>query len=347
MADIRVLIADDSILFSRFLKSVVDAAEGFTVCACSANAYEARDEIEKLKPDMLILDIEMPKLNGIAFLRQLIPQYTVPVIICSSRKDLVMQALQAGAADFLPKPEEGGYEEFRTKLVKALRAASNVKRIKSGCRFYNVRPMSSDTAGAAAAHERRRIIAIGGSAGSTEALPEVLKFFGRKTPPVGVVLHMPEGYTSLYAKRMNAKFPELEIVEATQGLYLKNGMVVIAQGDKHMRLFKDSKGYFVTCETGPNVSGHCPSVDVFFESTAFCAEKDAIGVILTGMGRDGARGLSQMHHAGAYTIGQSEKSSAVYGMPKAAFELGAVDKQCDLDRIGAVITDYLNRQGDK
>ena len=345
MADVRVLITDDSILFSRFLKSVVDAADGFTVCACSANVYEARDEIEKLKPDMLILDIEMPKMNGIAFLRQLIPQYTIPVIVCSSRRDLVMQAMQAGAADYLPKPEEGGYEEFKTALVKSLNAAKKITRVKSGCKFYTVRKSASDDL-TAAAHERRRFIAIGGSAGSTEALPEILKCFDKNTPPVGVVLHMPEGYTSLYAKRMNAKFPELEIVEATQGLYLKNGMVVIAQGDKHMRLFKDSKGYFVTCEEGPKVSGHCPSVDVFFESTAFCAEKDAIGVILTGMGKDGARGLSQMHHAGAYTIGQSEKTSAVYGMPKAAFELGAVSKQCDLERIGYHIREYLSR-GDK
>ena len=344
MGDVRVLIADDSILFSRFLKSVVDNTEGFTVCACSANVFEARDEIEKLKPDMLILDIEMPKMNGIAFLRQLIPQYTVPVIVCSSRRDLVMQAMQAGAADYLPKPEEGKYEEFKLNLVKALRAATNVKRVKSGCKFYNVRQAASvdDTA---AAHEQRRIIAIGGSAGSTEALPDILQCFDKTPPPVGVVLHMPEGYTSLYAKRMNSKFPELEIVEASQGLYLKNGMVVIAQGDKHMRLFKDSKGYFVTCEEGPKVSGHCPSVDVFFESAAYCAEKDAIGVILTGMGKDGARGLSQMHHAGAFTIGQSEKTSAVYGMPKAAFELGAVTKQCDLDRIGVVIREYLSKGG--
>ena len=191
--------------------------------------------------------------------------------------------------------------------------------------------------------EMRRIIAIGGSAGSTEALPDILRAFDKTTPPVAVVLHMPEGYTSLYAKRMNKEFPELEIVEATQGLYLKNGMVAIAQGDKHMRPFKDAKGYFVTCEDGPKVSGHCPSVDVFFESVAYCAGDEAIGVILTGMGKDGARGLSQMRHAGAYTIGQNEKTSAVYGMPKAAFELGAIIKQCDLSRIGDVVKAHLNK----
>ena len=334
--DIRVLIADDSVLFSQFLKSVVDQAEGFKVCALAANAFEARDEIEKLKPDMLILDIEMPKLNGIAFLRQLIPQYTVPVIVCSSRKDLVLNAMQAGAADFIPKPEEGGYEDFKKKLLQSLRAAANIRKIKSGCKFYNVRPM-----GNTAVPERRRVIVIGGSAGSTEALPSLLKYFNKITPPAAVVLHMPEGYTSLYAKRMNKQFAELEVVEATQGLYLKNGMVVIAQGDKHMRLFKDSKGYFVTCEEGPKVSGHCPSVDVFFESAAYCAGADAIGVILTGMGKDGARGMSQMHHAGAYTIGQDEESSAVYGMPKAAFDLGAVDIQCELEKIAPEVLRHL------
>ncbi|MBR6101655.1 MAG: chemotaxis-specific protein-glutamate methyltransferase CheB [Ruminococcus sp.] len=341
MNEIRILIADDSVLFSKFLKSVVDSAEGFTCISCAGNAFDARDEIEKLRPDMLILDIEMPKMNGIAFLRQLIPQYTVPVIVCSSRKDLILQAMQAGAADFLPKPEEGGYDEFKQKLLKSLRAAANIRRVKSGCKFYNIRnsaikqlPDQGNT---------RKLIAIGGSAGSTEALPAILSALDKSSPPVAVVLHMPEGYTSLYAKRMDKAFPQLNIVEATHGLYLENGMVVIAQGDKHMRLFKDAKGYFVTCEFGPKVSGHCPSVDVFFESVAFCAGDEAIGVILTGMGKDGARGMSQMRHAGAYTIGQNEKTSAVYGMPKAAFELGAVIKQCDLERIGAVINSHLKK----
>lgn len=339
MSDIKVLIADDSALFSKFLKSVVDATDNFKCISCASNVFEARDNIEELRPDMLILDIEMPKMNGIAFLRQLIPQYTVPVIVCSSRKDLIMQAMQAGAADFLPKPEEGGYEEFRAKLVKSLRAAANIRRVKCGCKFYNIRNSVQRLDNGSL----RKLIAIGGSAGSTEALPNILKDLDRNIPPVAVVLHMPEGYTSLYAKRMDKQFPELTVVEATQGLYLRNGMVVIAQGDKHMRLFKDAKGYFVTCEDGPKVSGHCPSVDVFFESVAYCAGDEAIGVILTGMGKDGARGMSQMRHAGAYTIGQNEKTSAVYGMPKAAFELGAVIKQCDLEKISAAIKAHLNK----
>ena len=338
MSDIKVLIADDSALFSQFMKSIVDGMEGYTCVACAANAYEARDEIERLKPDMLILDIEMPKLNGIAFLRQLIPQYTVPVIVCSSRRDLVMQAMVAGAADFVSKPDESGYEDFKQKLMGSLRAAANIKRVKSGCRFYTMRGVA-ETAAA-----DNRIIVIGGSAGSTEALPVILKEFDENTPPIAVVLHMPEGYTSLYAKRLNAEL-KVNVAEAAQGLYLKKGMCVIAQGDKHMRLVKDASGYFVTCEEGPKVSGHCPSVDVFFESAAFAAGRDATAVILTGMGKDGAKGMAQLKHAGAYTIGQDEKSSAVYGMPKAAFELGAVMKQCSLQDIAAEIKSRLEAAG--
>ena len=326
MSDIKVLIADDSVLFSQFVKGIVDSMKGYTCAGCAANAFEARDLIEQIKPDMLILDIEMPKLNGIAFLRQLIPQYTVPVIICSSRRDLVMQAMTAGAADFVPKPDESGYDDFKQKLIAALRAAANIKRVKSGCKFYNVRTVREPVV------RDDRIIVIGGSAGSTEALPSILKNFDEKTPPIAVVLHMPEGYTSLYAKRINNEL-KINVCEATQGLYLKKGMCVIAQGDKHMRLVKDSAGYFVTCEEGPKVSGHCPSVDVFFESAAFSAGKDAVAVILTGMGKDGAIGMSKLRHAGAFTIGQDEKSSAVYGMPKAAFELGAIMKQSPLEEI--------------
>lgn len=338
MSEIKVLVADDSALFSKFLKGIVDGLDGYICVACAANAFEARDDIEQLKPDMLILDIEMPKLNGIAFLRQLIPQYTVPVIVCSSRRDLVMQAMLAGAADFVPKPEEGGYDDFKQKLIAAMRAAANLRRVKSGCKFYTVRGVK-DTA----APVDNRIIVIGGSAGSTEALPTILREFDEKSPPIAVVLHMPEGYTSLYAKRINNEM-KVKVCEAEQGLYLKKGMCVIAQGDKHMRLVKDSTGYFVTCEEGPRVSGHCPSVDVFFESAAFSAGKDAIAVILTGMGKDGAKGMSQLKHAGAYTIGQDEKSSAVYGMPKAAFELGAVMKQCELKDIAGEIKSKLEKQ---
>lgn len=339
MSDKRVLIADDSLLFSRFLKNVVDFAQGFTVCGCAANAYEARDMIERLKPDIIILDIEMPKMNGICFLRQLIPQYTVPVIICSSRTDLVMQALEAGAVDFIAKPADGGtYDDFKKGLIMRLKSASNLKRVKCAGKMYNIKNYSNP---GVAKDINSRIIVIGGSAGSTEALPVILRKFNSGTPPVVAVLHMPHGYTKLYAKRLNDEL-KLVVTEAKQGLYLEKGMVVIAEGEKHMRIFRDSRGYFVSSEPGPRVSGHCPSADVLFESAAYCAQDNAIGVILTGMGSDGARGLAAMKAAGAYTIGQSEKTCAVYGMPKVAFERGAVDKQCDLEDIAAEIYSKLN-----
>lgn len=330
MCDKRVLIADDSLLFSRFLKNAVNSAEGFSVCACASNAYEARDFIERLMPELIILDIEMPKMNGISFLRQLIPQYTVPVIICSSRSDLIASALEAGAADFVPKPSDGeSYDQFKKDLLKALTCAANLRKIRSCGKIYTIKNYAE---GRDIRQLNERIIAIGGSAGSTEALPVILKSFNSNIPPVVAVLHMPEGYTELYAKRLNSE-TGLLVTEAKQGLYLEKGMAVIARGDRHMRIFRDSKGYFISSDHGPKVSGHCPSADVLFESVAYCAGSDAIGVILTGMGCDGARGLASMKAAGAFTIGQSEKSCAVYGMPKAAFENGALDMQCDLENI--------------
>ncbi len=341
MRDRRVLIVDDSMLFSRFLKGVIDSAEGFRVCRCVSNAFEARDMIELLYPDMIVLDIEMPKMNGISFLRQLIPQYTVPVIICSSRTDLVKQALEAGAVDFIPKPADSEYDGFGQRLVKALSASANLKRVRSGDKYYNIKDYYDN---AEVKHDANILIAIGGSAGSTEALPQILKSFDKNIPPIAVTLHMPEGYTKLYAKRLSRE-TRLNVQEAYHGLYLEKGMAVIAEGDRHMRIFRDSRGYFVSSETGPKVSGHCPSVDVMFESCAYCAGSDAIGVILTGMGQDGARGLSAMKSAGAYTIGQDEETSTVYGMPKVAFEMGAVDKQCPLDKIASEIYSRLGERG--
>lgn len=336
MSDKRVLIADDSLLFSRFLKNVVDFAKGFSVCGCAANAFEARDMIARLKPDLIILDVEMPKMNGISFLRQLIPQYTVPVIICSSRTDLVKQSLEAGAVDFIAKPADGGgYEDFKRSIIMRLKAASNLKHVKCEGRVYSIKNYAT------AKELNSRLIVIGGSAGSTEALPVILRQFDKNTPPVVAVLHMPQGYTKLYAKRLNDEL-KMFVTEARQGLYLEKGMVVIAEGEKHMRVFRDAKGYFISSESGPRVSGHCPSADVLFESAAYCAQDNAVGVILTGMGGDGARGLAAMKAAGAYTIGQSEKTCTVYGMPKVAFELGAVDKQCDLEDIAAEIYRGLN-----
>lgn len=181
-----------------------------------------------------------------------------------------------------------------------------------------------------------KVIVIGGSTGSTEALPAVLKGLPADCPPVVCVLHMPEGYTKLYAAQLDALLPQ-QVVEAKTGTYLKRGMVVIAAGGRHLRLFRDKEGYFVTSEVGVKVNGHCPSVDVLFESAAYSAKKDAIGVILTGMGSDGANGMLDMRKMGAYNIAEAEKTAVVYGMPKAATENGAAHVSLSLENIAGHI----------
>ena len=335
----RVLIAEGTKLFAQLLETVVNSTAGFTVCGTAADAYEARDLIEKVRPDMIVLDGNIPGMSAAGFIRQVLPQYTVPIIVCAQDQQLLIRTMSAGAADYLIRPGESGYEEFKTRLVRAMKAAASLRRLKSGCTYYNViRPTRPPKEKNSAT-----LIAIGGSAGSTEALPEVLKGFCANTPPIAVALHLPEGYTSLFARRLSAE-SGLNVVEAKRGLYLEKGMTAIAPGDMHMRIFRDSKGYFASCEKGVKVSGHCPSVDVMFESVAACAAADAVGIILTGMGSDGAKGLAAMHNAGAYTIGQSERTCAVYGMPKAAFAAGALDRQCDLEEIAGEVNVFLARK---
>lgn len=229
----------------------------------------------------------------------------------------------------MPKPKNltSGSElkKFGEMLSSTVRQAKGAKLIHAGTQSYKVKVHE-------AAEKTDKIIAIGGSTGATEALPTVLAGMNVHTPPIICTIHMPEGYPAIYAERLNKQL-KIEVKEAVDGMYLKRGMAVIAKGSRHMRIYKDKNGYFVTLEAGPKVSGHCPSVDVMFESCAYCAKDNAIGVILTGMGDDGATGLLAMKKAGAYTIGQDEKSSLVYGMPKAAFERGAVDVQAPLDEI--------------
>ncbi len=181
-----------------------------------------------------------------------------------------------------------------------------------------------------------KIVAIGGSTGSTQALPVILEGLKGEMPPIVAVLHMPREYTRIYAQQLD-KTTRFEVVEAHSGLYLKNNMVVIAKGGEHLRVFSDKEGYFVTSEEGIKVSGHCPSVDVLFDSAAYCGKKNALGVILTGMGSDGAAGLLNMRKMGAVTLGQSQESCVVYGMPRAAFENGSVKRQVSLERMAGEI----------
>lgn len=334
----KVLIVDDSALFAHTLETIASAAPGFEVCAQANDVYRAVECIQKQKPDLIILDVEMPGMDGVHFLRTMIPQYPVPVIVCTSHRGYAKSALSAGAADFIPKPSDYSREfpKFRETLTNAMMNAVNLRSISCEGKIYDLKKPEST-----AKKCGKELILIGGSAGSTEALPKLLDGLDSgDIPPIAAALHMPQGYTELYAKRLNDSLG-INVAEAKNGMRLRNGMAAIAQGANHMRVFEDANGYFLSVMPGEKISGHCPSVDALFESAAALNAERMIAVILTGMGSDGAKGLLSLKKAGAFTIGQDEKSSLVYGMPKAAYDMGAVNVQCALDEMAQTIKSKL------
>lgn len=336
---LRVLVVDDSLLFVETLSRLLAAEGDMEIVGTALNGADALFKAKNLRPDIITLDIEMPIMNGITFLRNLFPVYTCPVVVVTALPVDAFEAMSAGAVDFVKKPvitKASELDEFGKKLRGIVRISSNAKVIRTADKVYNVSPKDDR----AVKYNIGSIIAIGASTGGTEALPKVLERLPQDCPPVAVVLHMPEGFTAMYAQRLN-RMLEREVVEARHGMYLKRSQVVIAQGGRHMRILRDANGYFVSVSRGEKVSGHCPSVDVLFESVAQTAGRNAVGVILTGMGADGASGLMRIRKAGGRTIGQDEETSVVYGMPKAAYEAGAVEVQRPLSEIGTEIVRRL------
>lgn len=326
---IRVLVVDDSLIFREGLARGLSADASIEVVATASDAYTARDRIIEFKPDVMTLDVEMPNMNGIEFLRRLMPQYPIPVVVVSSVNESVFDALNAGAVDFVGKPGIGegkGLDSLLNELIIKIKIAS-CARVGHHKREI---PTASSRATESAANAS--IIAIGASTGGTEAIAYILKALPRNMPGIVIVQHMPPVFTRMYAERLNEQCL-LEIREAQDGDRIAPGRVLIAAGDFHMRIRKSAQIYSVECYQGDKVNGHCPSVDVLFFSVAEQVGARSIGVILTGMGNDGAKGLLAMQRKGAYTIGQDEDSSVVYGMPRAAFELGAVNKQIPLTLI--------------
>jgi len=333
---IKVLVVDDSIIFREWISRGLSSEPGIEVVAAAKDPFDARDKILMYKPDVMTCDVEMPKMNGIEFIRQLLPQYPIPVIVVSSVSNAVFEAMDAGAVDFVVKPEAGrqSFDKFIKDLTEKIKIASNAKVIKnkeikgifSGNSYDN--------------YKANKIIAIGASTGGTEAIFKILKELPPTVPGIVIVQHIPPVFSAMFAERLN-KSTGLKVKEAKTGDYVERGKVLIAPGDQHMKVIKISGRYKVECFTGDKVNGHCPSVDVLFESVARAAGSDAIGVILTGMGYDGAKGLLSMKKNGAYTIGQDESSSVVYGMPKVAFNIGAVNKQLSLDKIASSLLEVL------
>lgn len=340
MRKIKVLVVEDSMFFRELLVKHLNTDPMLEVVASARDPFEARDMIIKYKPDVMTLDIEMPRMDGIEFLRKLMPQYPMPVVMISSLSDKVFDALNAGAVDFVVKPsmtDRKLLEEFiSTELPIKIKIASTAKI--SNMKRNTIPSLSESVNG----NNKDLILAIGASTGGTEAIATILKDFGPDIPGTVIVQHMPAGFTEMYANRLNDQC-RVMVKEAKNGDKVIPGQVLIAPGgDCQMRLVKVNGAYQVEIKPGPKVSGHCPSVDVLFESVAKAAKNRAVGIILTGMGGDGAKGLLEMRQAGARTIGQDESTCVVYGMPKVAFDIGAVEHQEKLADIAKKTYAVLN-----
>lgn len=338
MKPIRVLVVDDSVMFRNLLVKGLDADPNIEVVAQAGDAYEARDAIVKYRPDVMTLDVELPRMSGIEFLRKLMPQYPLPVVMISSLNGKVFDALEAGAVDFVNKPANLNREQLNTFLTQEL--AAKVK-IASTAKVGKLKRVDADSVSGHINANKDRIVAIGASTGGTEAIFEVVKRFKRDIPGVVIVQHMPPGFTKMYADRLNNQC-EVAVKEATTGDRVLPGQVLIAPGDRQMKLVKVAGAYQVECAGTEKVSGHCPSVDVLFSSVAKAAGKNAVGVILTGMGGDGAKGLLEMRNAGAQTIGQDEATCVVYGMPKVAYDIGAVQYRMAVTAIAGKVYSLLS-----
>ena len=342
MRPIKVLIVEDSIVFRELLVQNLSRDPAIQVVATAKDPFEARDAILAHKPDVMTLDVELPRMSGIEFLRKLMPQYPLPVVVISSLSDKVFDALKAGAVDFVAKPavsSRAQLEDFiRNELLVKIKIASTAK-------ISNIKKtvMKQEEQSLSSVKGKDLIVAIGASTGGTEAIFDVVKEYGTDIPGIVIVQHMPPGFTEMYAKRLNDQC-RVQVKEARTGDRVLPGHVVIAPGgNQHMHLVKVNGMYQVECRKGPKVNGHCPSVDVLFESVAKVAGRDAVGIILTGMGGDGAKGLLAMRKAGARTIGQDESTCVVYGMPKVAYDLGAVEYQEKLSDIPKRTYALLNK----
>lgn len=328
----KVLIVDDSAIVRRLFKSELSKCDDIEVVGAAPDPYVAREMIQQFSPDVITLDIEMPRMDGITFLKKLMQHHPIPTIIVSSLtkrgSELAMEAIDFGAVEVLNKPK-AAYEvgELTSILADKVRAAAMVKVNKL------IAPKSGKRKKKLSLTDRtEKIIAIGASTGGTKAIEAVLKRLPSNSPGIVIVQHMPEHFTKTFADRLS-NVCDINVVEAQEGMSVIPGQALIAPGNFHMLLKRSGARYFVSINDGPRVNRHKPSVDVLFNSTSKNAGANAVGVLLTGMGNDGAKGLKTMHDNGSFTIAQDEKTSVVYGMPKEAVKLGAADIELPLDEV--------------
>ncbi len=347
----RVLVVDDSAVVRQTMAQLIGAAPDLEVIATAADPFQAAERIRREVPDVITLDVEMPRMDGITFLRRLMAQHPVPVVVCSSLVGdgtrTLFDALEAGAVDVIQKPAIGTrrfLEESTIRIQDAVRAAARA-RLAPPPAAAPAPPAAGTVATpprrppAAMAKTTQTVVAIGASTGGTEAIRLVLEAMPPYAPPIVIVQHMPAGFTRAFAERLDQS-AAIGVREAQDGASVLRGQALIAPGNRHMELTRSGAHYRVALSDGPLVSRHRPSVDVLFRSVARVAGANAIGVILTGMGNDGAAGLAEMRAAGAHTIGQDEASSVVYGMPKEALKAGAVAEQASLAAIPGLIVEH-------
>ena len=345
MQKIRVMIIDDTLVFRSFLATTLSRDSAIQVVGSFGDAQSALDRISLLKPDVMTVDMEMPNMRGDEFMKIALPRHPdLKAVVVSSVGSAVFDAMQAGAIDFVAKPgSRPGYDnqQFANDIIEKIKIAA-AARVQSSESLGSIKPAAAAAKAPALKSLLKygtdeNVVAIGASTGGTEAILEVIKHFPKAMPGTVVVQHMPPGFTGMYAQRANTVC-NMEVREAKNGDRVGRGLVLIAPGgDSQLHVKKDGNGYYIHLAASGKVSGHCPSVDVMFNSVAQAAGKNAVGVLLTGMGSDGANGLHSMKRAGALTIGQDEKSSVIYGMPKVAFDIGAVKQQLPLHSIGEAV----------
>lgn len=350
MSPIKVLIVDDSAVVRQVLSTRLAQDSDIEVIGVASDPIFAMDKMTKRWPDVIVLDVEMPRMDGITFLRKIMAEQPTAVLICSTLTEkgaeTTLLAMSAGAVGIVTKPKIGlkqYLQDASCDLVNAVKAAAraNPRRLALTPELPKIQPkLSADaviSAGTGAmAQTTDNVVAIGTSTGGTQALEVVLRALPRVCPGIVVVQHMPEKFTEAFAQRLDG-LCDMEVREASNGDRVRPGLVLIAPGGRHMLLKRSGAQYHVEIVDGPPVSRHRPSVDVLFRSVAKFAGRNALGIIMTGMGDDGARGLKEMHDAGAWTLAQDEETCVVYGMPKEAAKLGAVDRTLPLSDIPAAI----------
>ena len=345
---IKVLVIDDSALVREILTEGLSLDPGIEVVGSAVEPYSARDKIVDLNPDVLTLDVEMPRMDGVEFLRKLMPQYPLPVVMVSALTEkgarITLDALEAGAIDYVTKPKSDvarGLHDMLMELRVKIKIAStaNVSHWKHKKHaLFKVAATETGTL----IQTTDKIIAMGASTGGTEAIREVLSGFPVTTPGVVVVQHMPEKFTATFAERLNSLCP-MEVKEAEDGDRVITGRVLIAPGNRHMEVYRSGGIYQVKLPGGEPVCGHRPSVDVLMNSVAECAGVNGVGVMLTGMGDDGAQALLAMRQKGARTFAQDEQSCIVYGMPKKAYEKGGVELLVPLEKMSEKILSVFQK----